>query len=93
MYSYFKRAKYYLSTKFLRNKRGSGIIALSVGALGVVFGDIGTSPLYAINEIFFGKSQSTLSNPEIFGGISLVFWAVTLVVAFKYIFFCYECRQ
>lgn len=87
MYSYFKRAKYYLSTKFLRNKRGSGIIALSVGALGVVFGDIGTSPLYAINEIFFGKSQSTLSNPEIFGGISLVFWAVTLVVAFKYIFF------
>ncbi len=67
-------------------KRGA-LLALTLGALGVVYGDIGTSPLYAINEIFFGHGGVTPSAANVIGAISLVVWAVTIVVAIKYIIF------
>jgi len=57
--------------------------AKELGALGVVFGDIGTSPLYAVGLLFAGH-ESTLSSQDILGGISLVLWTLTLVVAWKY---------
>lgn len=60
---------------------------MSLGALGVVYGDIGTSPLYAINEIFFGRANVVHTVANILGGISLVVWALTIIVAFKYIIF------
>lgn len=60
---------------------------LTLGALGIVYGDIGTSPLYAINEIFLSKGAHTITPLAVFCGISLVFWALTLVVAIKYVFF------
>ena len=60
---------------------------LSLTALGVVYGDIGTSPLYAINEIFFGHGEMAIAPSTILGAISLVFWALTLVVTCKYIIF------
>ncbi len=63
------------------------LLQLSLGALGVVYGDIGTSPLYAINEIFFGKANIVHNLQNILGGISLVVWALTIIVAFKYIIF------
>lgn len=63
------------------------LLKLSLGALGVVYGDIGTSPLYAVNEIFFGKANVIHSIQNILGGISLVVWALTIIVAFKYIIF------
>lgn len=65
----------------------SGILLLALGALGVVYGDIGTSPLYAVNEIFFGHALPHYTHADILGAISLVFWALTLVVAIKYVFF------
>src|SRR5271165_7102461 len=71
-------------TKFRDTK---SLLFLSLAALGVVYGDIGTSPLYAINQIFFGLGKATLSIPDILGGISLVLWAVTLLISFKYIIF------
>lgn len=58
---------------------------LSLAALGVVYGDIGTSPLYALNEMFFGHARLSTSPETIIGSLSLVFWALTLVVAAKYI--------
>ncbi len=64
-----------------------GIAALTVGALGVVYGDIGTSPLYAVNEIFFGHGRVTPTPDNVRGCLSLVLWALTVVVAFKYIVF------
>jgi KUP system potassium uptake protein len=64
-----------------------GIAALTLGALGVVYGDIGTSPLYAVNEIFFGHGHVTPTPDNVRGCISLVLWALTVVVAFKYIVF------
>ncbi len=60
---------------------------LILGALGVVYGDIGTSPLYAINEMFFGHGRVPLTTMNILGSISLVLWVLTLVVTFKYIVF------
>lgn len=62
-------------------------LVLSFAALGVVFGDIGTSPLYAINQIFFGLGQVKLNTANVLGSISLVIWALTLVIAFKYLVF------
>jgi KUP system potassium uptake protein len=58
-----------------------------VGALGVVYGDIGTSPLYAVNEIFFGPAKVEPTRENVLGCISLVVWALILVVALKYVLF------
>src|SRR5579883_2617779 len=69
------------------HKKTFGVAALALGALGVVYGDIGTSPLYAINEIFFGHGQTKVTPENVYGAISLVIWAITLVVAVKYLIF------
>jgi KUP system potassium uptake protein len=66
----------------------AGRVALTIGALGVVFGDIGTSPLYALQTVF--SVDHHVVHPEqanVYGVISLVFWAVTLVVSVKYVTF------
>lgn len=61
---------------------------MAFGALGVVYGDIGTSPLYAIKEIFFGiHHHLEIETLNVLGAISLVFWAITVIVSFKYIVF------
>jgi KUP system potassium uptake protein len=62
------------------------LLLIALGALGVVYGDIGTSPLYAINEIFFGHSHTLINQANVLGAISLVFWAITIVICFKYVF-------
>jgi len=61
--------------------------ALALGALGVVFGDIGTSPLYAIRECFSGPHAVALDEINIFGVVSLIFWSLTMVVTVKYVAF------
>ncbi len=63
------------------------LLSLTIGALGVVYGDIGTSPLYAINEIFFGHHYKLNTTASILGPISLVIWAITLIISFKYLIF------
>jgi KUP system potassium uptake protein len=63
------------------------LAALTLGALGVVFGDIGTSPLYAFKEAFGGHFSLELIEANVFGVLSLIFWAVTLIVTLKYLLF------
>ncbi len=58
---------------------------LSVGALGVVFGDIGTSPLYAMRECFHGEHAVAASRQNVLGVLSLIVWSLTLIVSFKYV--------
>jgi KUP system potassium uptake protein len=58
--------------------------ALTIGALGIVYGDIGTSPLYAMDQLFFGRGIETRAPADILGGVSLVIWTITLIVAIKY---------
>jgi KUP system potassium uptake protein len=63
------------------------LAALSLGALGVVFGDIGTSPLYAFKEAFGGVHALPLSEANVLGVLSMIFWSVMLIVSVKYITF------
>ncbi|ARS26069.1 potassium transporter Kup [Sphingomonas sp. KC8] len=63
----------------------SGLLKLSVGAIGVVFGDIGTSPLYAFRETFAGHHPLTPDELHILGVLSLIFWSMMLVVTIKYV--------
>ena len=60
---------------------------LTLGALGVVFGDIGTSPLYALKECFHAAHGIPITNDNVLGILSLIFWALTIVVSLKYIAF------
>jgi len=61
------------------------LLPLAVGAIGVVFGDIGTSPLYSLKESFAGPHPLLIDRPHIFGVLSLIFWTMTLVVTIKYV--------
>jgi KUP system potassium uptake protein len=67
----------------------SGIkAALLLGALGVVYGDIGTSPLYAMQTVFSIDHGAVRATPaDVFGIVSLVFWSITLIVSLKYVIF------
>ena len=62
-------------------------MALSLVALGVVYGDIGTSPLYAIRECFHGEYGIAVSHANVLGVLSLVFWSLIIVVSVKYLGF------
>ena len=65
---------------------GSGKIAkLAFGAVGVVFGDIGTSPIYAFRETFVGPHPLAIDELHILGVVSLIFWSMTLVVSIQYV--------
>jgi KUP system potassium uptake protein len=66
---------------------GSALAGLALGALGVVYGDIGTSPLYALKECFNGPHGVEPTPENVLGVLSLVFWAMTFVVTFKYLSF------
>jgi KUP system potassium uptake protein len=68
--------------------RSAGRAALALGALGVVFGDIGTSPLYALKTVFAAHHHAVTPNEVgVYGIISLVFWAITIIVSVKYVTF------
>ena len=59
--------------------------AMMLGAIGVVYGDIGTSPLYTMKEIFVGPHPLALDRLHIFGVLSLIFWSLMLIVTLKYV--------
>ncbi|UCH19524.1 MAG: potassium transporter Kup [Deltaproteobacteria bacterium] len=63
------------------------LFKLALAALGVVFGDIGTSPLYAIRECFHGEYGIAVSPANVLGVLSLMFWALLMIVTFKYLIF------
>jgi KUP system potassium uptake protein len=64
------------------------LAALALGALGVVYGDIGTSPLYALKEVFGGSHHPVPITPDnVLGILSVVFWALMMVVSGKYVLF------
>jgi len=65
----------------------AGLVTLVLGALGVVFGDIGTSPLYTLRECLLAAGGADVSRADLFGILSLMFWALIMVVTVKYLFF------
>ncbi|WP_167666771.1 potassium transporter Kup [Micromonospora narathiwatensis] len=62
-------------------------LTLLLGALGVVYGDIGTSPLYALKTVFTLDRNLNPNTHDVFGVISLIFWTITLIVSIKYVIF------
>jgi len=64
---------------------GGGLTKLAVGAIGVVFGDIGTSPLYAMRDTFAGHHRLPLDQLHIYGIVSLMFWSMMVIVTLKYV--------
>ncbi|MGA3121672.1 MAG: potassium transporter Kup [Polyangiaceae bacterium] len=65
----------------------TSLAALTIGALGVVFGDIGTSPLYTLRECLRGTGHGAPAAEDIYGLLSLIFWSLTMVVTLKYLTF------
>jgi KUP system potassium uptake protein len=63
------------------------VLPLALAALGVVYGDIGTSPLYALRECFVGANALAITPANVLGILSLVFWSLTTVVSIKYLTF------
>ena len=61
------------------------LAVLALGALGVVYGDIGTSPLYALKECFSGTHGVPVTKSNVLGVLSLIFWSLNFVVTFKYL--------
>src|SRR5437667_8988695 len=59
--------------------------ALALLALGIVYGDIGTSPLYAVKETFNPEHGIPLTAENILGGVSAIFWSLTIIVSLKYV--------
>ncbi len=66
------------------SRRGRYLVTLALAALGVVYGDIGTSPLYAIREAFHGTHGIAVTPGNVLGVLSLVFWSLVIVVTIKY---------
>jgi KUP system potassium uptake protein len=65
-------------------RHGRYLVTLALAALGVVYGDIGTSPLYALRESFYGTHGIAVTPGNVLGVLSLVFWALVIVVTIKY---------
>ena len=67
-----------------QTRTASGTAALTLGAIGVVYGDIGTSPLYALKQVF-AHGHVPLVPGNVYGVLSLVFWTITVIVSIKYV--------
>ncbi len=65
----------------------SSLGLLTLGAIGVVYGDIGTSPLYSLRECFHGQHGVAATHDNVLGVLSLIFWSLTLIISVKYILF------
>ncbi|MEO8312894.1 MAG: KUP/HAK/KT family potassium transporter, partial [Caldimonas sp.] len=66
------------------HRSASSTAALTLGAIGVVYGDIGTSPLYALKQVF-ANGHVPLTPENVFGVLSLVFWTLTVIVSINYV--------
>src|SRR5262245_36707309 len=72
------------STTTRHSPRGRYLARLALLALGVVYGDIGTSPLYALREAFHGQHGIAVTQSNVLGVLSLIFWSLILIVTIKY---------
>lgn len=76
-----------MTTQANAHEPSAGLIALILGAIGVVYGDVGTSPLYTMKEIFNGPHAVAATPDNVLGILSLIFWSLILVISIKYVLF------
>jgi KUP system potassium uptake protein len=74
-----------VSTESKESSSGRRLAVLALGAIGVVYGDIGTSPLYALQQCFTGPHGVPVTKQNVLGVLSLIFWALNFVITFKYL--------
>ncbi|MDN3918968.1 potassium transporter Kup [Pelomonas sp. PFR6] len=74
-----------MSTEPTSHPPRQGLAALTLGAIGVVYGDIGTSPLYTVKEVFLPATGIALNEANLIGAVSAILWALMLIVTLKYI--------
>ncbi len=77
----------YTNSPMGERKQQTNFWSATLGALGIVYGDIGTSPLYAMRECFHAAHELTLNAQNIMGVLSLIFWSLVIVISIKYILF------
>ena len=65
--------------------KNSKLLALTLSAVGIVYGDIGTSPLYTLKTIFDPTHGLALTQANLLGIVSLIFWGLTIIVSLKYV--------
>jgi KUP system potassium uptake protein len=63
----------------------SSVVALTLAAVGIVYGDIGTSPLYTLKTVFDPEHGLALNTPNLLGVVSMIFWGLTMIVSLKYV--------
>ncbi|HAT31576.1 MAG TPA: potassium transporter Kup [Janthinobacterium sp.] len=63
----------------------SSLVALTLAAVGIVYGDIGTSPLYTLKTVFLAEHGLALTHENLLGVVSLIFWGLTLIISLKYV--------
>ncbi len=71
----------------MNNKQSSSLGVLALAALGIVYGDIGTSPLYAFKEAFAGTHGLAVNEQNVLATLSALFWALMLIISIKYVWF------
>ncbi|ASF47066.1 potassium transporter Kup [Methylovulum psychrotolerans] len=76
-----------MSSQTHEHQPSNGLMALMLGAIGVVYGDVGTSPLYTMKEIFNGPHAVAATPENILGILSLIFWSLIMVISIKYVLF------
>ncbi|MDD2723137.1 MAG: potassium transporter Kup [Methylovulum sp.] len=76
-----------MTTQTNAHEPSGGLLALMLGAIGVVYGDVGTSPLYTMKEIFNGPHAVAATPENVLGILSLIFWSLILVISIKYVLF------
>lgn len=76
-----------MQTPSQAHEPSAGLLALMLGAIGVVYGDVGTSPLYTMKEIFNGPHAVEATPDNVLGILSLIFWSLILVISIKYVLF------
>src|SRR5919197_6744956 len=69
----------------MKSAAAQSTFSLSIAAMGVVFGDIGTSPLYALRACFSDVAGVTVNTSSVLGILSLIFWSLLLVISVKYV--------
>jgi KUP system potassium uptake protein len=72
-------------TQLAPHSARSKLVTLTLAAIGIVYGDIGTSPLYAMKVVFSGEHGIALSEANILGVVSLIFWGLIIIVSLKYV--------
>jgi len=71
----------------MTNKPDRYFLSLCLATLGVVYGDIGTSPLYTMRQCFFSGTGVAVHPANVLGVLSLIFWSLTIVISLKYILY------